>query len=203
MNRPAATPSRTVRRPDPRGKGHSMTAGRTVNADNKDWGTPKNYVDAIREFLCDITLDPCSNRWSIVNARVEYRRPDHDGLNESWDFPTIYANPPYGADREAGTTISDWIRRCAMAHKEHESEVLALIPVATNTRHWKQYIWTAAASVAFLYDTRLKFLENGQENGKGAPMSCAMVYWGKNYDRFFTIFTKFGAVVSLKHLHGN
>ena len=35
-----------------------------------------------------------------------------------------------------------------------------------------------------------------------APMSCAMIYWGKNYDRFFSVFCRFGAVVDLRKLKG-
>ena len=48
-------------------------------------------------------------------------------------------------------------------------------------------------AVAFLYDTRLRFLVNGRDGGKGAPMSCAMVYWGLQYERFEKIFVRFGA----------
>ena len=80
--------------------------------------------------------------------------------------------------------------------------MLALVPVATNTGHWKNYVFGQAAAVCFLYDTRLKFLVNGQNGGKGAPMSCAMVYWGENFDRFFYVFSKFGAVVDLRNLKG-
>jgi hypothetical protein len=179
-----------------------MSAGRTVNADNKNWGTPPIYIAAVKEcFGGEISLDPCSNIWSIVKAAVEYRRPQNDGLRDSWDYPTVYVNPPYGADRESGTTIRNWLYRCASAHWDHGSEVLALVPVATNTNHWKKYVFTAATAVAFLYDTRLKFLVNGNGGGKGAPMSCAMVYWGKQYQKFFNIFTEFGAVVNLEHLH--
>ncbi len=32
-------------------------------------------------------------------------------------------------------------------------------------------------TVAF-YDTGLRFLENGYDTGKGAPMACCMIYWG-------------------------
>ncbi len=32
-------------------------------------------------------------------------------------------------------------------------------------------------------------------------MSCAMVYWGQQYDRFEKVFLKFGAVVNVCHLH--
>jgi hypothetical protein len=74
-----------------------------------------------------------------------------------------------------------------------------MVPVATNTAHWKHYVWGASSAVCFLYDTRLKFLVDGQDEGKGAPMSCAMVYWGKHVDREFC---EFGAVVDLTPLAG-
>ncbi len=180
-----------------------MTAGRTVNSHSQNWCTPPKYVDAVRRvFGGEIALDPCSNQWSIVNAQTEYRLPEVDGLRSSWDFPAIYVNPPYGADRERGTTIKDWIFRCAHAHKCHGSEVLALIPVATNTSHWKQYVWGRATAVCFLYDTRLRFLVEGKNEGKGAPMSCAMVYWNTHVDTFMEVFIEFGAVVDLRPLQG-
>ena len=125
-----------------------------------------------------IDLDPCSNKYSIVHAKTEYRLPHRDGLHESWDFRTVYVNPPYGIDKERGTSIKTWLRRCAAAHRDFQSEVLALVPVATNTGHWKNYVFGHAAGVCFLYDTRLKFLVNGNNGGEGAPMSCAMIYWG-------------------------
>jgi len=180
-----------------------MTAGRTVNSLSQHWGTPRKYVEAVkRVFDGEIGLDPCSNDVSLVNARVEYRLPDNDGLHESWDYPSIYVNPPYGADRARGTTIKNWLRRCAEAHDRFHSEVLALIPVATNTSHWKKYVWGNATAVAFLYDTRLRFLVDGRDEGKGAPMSCAMVYWGQKYEAFCEAFQRFGAVVDLRDLRG-
>jgi hypothetical protein len=180
-----------------------MTAGRTTTSISQTWCTPPMYVDAVRSVLGKISLDPCSNRHSIVHADVEYRLPAHDGLACSWKYPTIYVNPPYGADRERNTTIRHWLHRCATAHKDFGSEVLALVPVATNTNHWKFYVFGAASAVAFLYDTRLRFLVDGKDEGKGAPMSCAMIYWGKNVSRFDEVFTPFGAVVDLRKVQGN
>lgn len=179
-----------------------MTAGRTnKNALSQNWGTPHIYVAAVREVLGHIALDPCSNEYSVVAAETEYALPEHDGLKESWDFPTIYVNPPYGKDHVRGTRIKDWLARCQKAYLDHGAEVLALVPVATNTSHWKENVWGVAASVAFLYDTRLKFLENGQEGGKGAPMSCAMVYWGnRNFAAFRRVFFRFGAVVDIRDI---
>ena len=147
-----------------------MTAGRSVNTKSHSWCTPPKYVNAVRKVFGDyISLDPCSNKWSVVNAHTEYQLPNTDGLCESWDHPTIYVNPPYGADRERGTTIKDWLHMCSHAHKQYSSEVIALVPVATNTRHWKENVWGCAAAICFLYDTRLQFLVKGKDEGKGAP----------------------------------
>ena len=180
-----------------------MTAGRSVNSQRNDWGTPQKYVDAVKKvFGGKVDLDPCTNKWSLVDARVEYGLPQKDGLQESWDFPTVYVNPPYGSDRERGTTIKDWLWRCSSTYTHCESEVIALVPNATNTRHWKEHVWGHATAVCFLYDTRLRFLIRGKDEGKGAPMACAMIYWGRRFQKFFKVFIRFGAVLDLRSLQG-
>lgn len=180
-----------------------MSAGRTINTLSMSWGTPRKYVNAVREvFGGRIDLDPCSNEFSVVSADVEYRLPENDGLKESWNFPTIYVNPPYGIDKKHGTTIKNWLSHCAHANAEYGSEVLALVPVAANTAHWKKYVFTRASGICFLYDTRLRFLENGKDVGKGAPMACAMVYWGNRFNRFYEVFIRHGAVVNISNLIG-
>lgn len=178
-----------------------MTAGRKVNTKSQNWGTPAKYVNAIKAFWNGrIDLDPCSNEYSVVHAETEYRLPEQDGLKESWNYPTIYVNPPYGADRLRGTTIKDWLARCARAHLDYQSEVIALVPVATNTSHWKSYVFGHADAICFLYDTRLRFLEDGVDRGKGAPMACCLIYWGDNYKRFAEQFMLYGAVTNISNL---
>lgn len=180
-----------------------MSAGRSVNSQSQSWGTPLKYVKAVKKFFGgSISLDPCSNQYSIVKAETEFILPSKDGLREDWDYPTIYVNPPYGSDKERKTTIKNWLVKCALANEKYNSEVLALVPVATNTGHWKQSVFGKARSICFLYDTRLKFLENGLDIGKGAPMSCCIIYWGEHFDRFYDIFIEFGAVVDILNLQG-
>lgn len=178
-----------------------MTAGRTVNSKSQDWGTPKKYVDGVkRVFNGIIELDPCSSPYSIVHAEIEYMLPNQDGLQETWNFKRIYVNPPYGTDRKRGTRIGDWLQRCVESNKKYNSEVLALVPVATNTGHWKRNVWGHATGICFLYDTRLKFLIKGKDEGKGAPMSCAMIYWGEDFQKFFDVFIEFGAIIDISLL---
>ena len=180
-----------------------MSAGRKVNTLSQHWCTPQKYVEAVREMFNDnIELDPCSNKFSIVNAYIECELPQKNGLLEDWNSKTIYVNPPYGADRIRGTTIKNWLKKCVEARQKYNSEVLSLIPVATNTTHWKYYIFGQATSICFLYDTRLKFIINGDDDNKGAPMACCMVYWGDNTSKFQQIFSRFGAVVDIANLIG-
>jgi len=180
-----------------------MTAGRNTISKNKDWCTPPKYVDAVKKvFNGKILLDPCSNKYSLVHADVEYMLPDKDGLKESWNYPTVYLNPPYGRFKGRKSTIYNWLKRCYEANKEYNSEVIALVPVATNTNHWKEFVFSKATAICFLYDTRLKFYEDGKEIKKGAPMACVMIYWGENYKKFYDIFINHGAVVDIRPLKG-
>jgi len=174
-----------------------MSAGRSVKSASQAWGTPKKYVDAITTFFNgEIALDPCSNEHSIVHAKTEFLLPT-DGLTEEWDYPTVFVNPPYGRDYERGTTIKDWIAKCYNTHQKYGNEVIALIPVATNTSHWKEYIFGKADTICFLYDTRLKFLVDGKDGGKGAPMACCLVYWGNRKEQFHEVFGTYGATINL------
>ena len=106
----------------------------------------------------------------------------------------------YGADRTRGTTIKDWLSKCAYSHKMYGAQVIALIPVATNTTHWKEFVFGEADALCFLYDTRLRFLVNGSTENKDAPMACAMIYWGENFVTFEKVFREFGAVLDMCRL---
>ena len=183
-----------------------MTAGRTnSHQTSTSWCTPPKYVAAIEAFFnYNIELDPCSNEFSLINAKMRFNLPYKDGLAEEWNYKTIFVNPPYGADREHGTTIKDWIKKCEVSSRLYHAEVLALIPVATNTRHWKDYIFGRAAGICFLYDTRLRFMINGELDVKGAPMSCAMIYWGTEVSRFVELFSHYGAALDVtKYINAN
>lgn len=175
-----------------------MTAGRTNSRQiSVDWCTPPKYVTAVNNFFDNqIDLDPCSNQYSLINADNKISLPD-DGLLISWKYNKIFVNPPYGSDRIRKTTIKTWISKCESANRLYNSEVLALIPVATNTRHWKDFIFGRASGICFLYDTRLHFLINGKIDNKGAPMSCAIVYWGINIDKFINVFKDYGAALDI------
>jgi hypothetical protein len=176
-----------------------MSAGRQCVTENKDWCTPIKYIDAVKSvFGGEIDLDPCSSKYSIVNAKIEYQLPYNDGLSEEWNYNTIYVNPPYGNDKERGTRIYDWFKKIASSYAMYNNEIIALVPVATNTSHWKHYVYPVADAICFLFDTRLKFIIDGNPDNKGAPMSCCAIYYGNNAEAFMEVFSDFGAVIPLE-----
>lgn len=163
-----------------------MTAGRKNSLNNCDWNTPPKIVDTIKEFWEEIDLDPCSNKYSIVNANYEFYV---NGLEEDWSkFKTIFVNPPFGKG------IKKWFQK-SLLYKG--SETIFLVPVATNTSHWKECVFGQANAICFLFDARLKFYFEGKEYKKGAPMACCLIYYGKNYNEFKIKFSKLGNVIIL------
>ena len=145
-------------------------AGYAKLTGNVHWNTPSKYATAIKSFFGEIDLDPCSNETSIIESRYKYILPQHDGLKEPWMKHT-YVNPPYGRG------IKEWF---AKAYKESlkGNEIVMLVPVSTNTSHWKKYVYGKASAVCFLYDTRLKFRIDESEDNKGCPMACCLIYYG-------------------------
>ena len=170
-----------------------MTAGRKITQNKQNWNTPLKYANRIHAFFdYELELDPCSNLESIIISKNKYILPV-DGLSEDWNYKSIYINPPYGRDYENKTTIKDWIKKAYETCINYNSEILMLIPVATNTSHWKDFIF-GKANICFLNDTRLIFRINNNENNKGSPMACAMIYYGENIRKFKIIFDSCGYI---------
>ena len=176
-----------------------MTISRKNVSDNKDWCTPPKYIELVnRYFDNNIDLDPCSNIFSMIDAKNKYMLPI-DGLNESWNYKNIYVNPPYGRYK-GGTTIYDWLEKGLESHLKYNSKLLYLIPVATNTKHYKELIFKNAMGICFLADTRLRFYNNGEEYKKGSPMACAMILYGDcdDYVKFEELFKSVGFCIKIK-----
>lgn len=168
-----------------------MSAGRKNNSPTKHWNTPPKIISAVKKFWNDeIALDPCSNEHSLVGAKKEHILPV-DGLKELWAEKT-FVNPPYGRNPENKTSLLDWTNKAINS----PPEIIMLIPVATNTRHFYK-IFETAQSICFLKDSRLKFCIEGREDKKGAPMACCLVYWGLKKEKFKETFEELGKVVLL------
>lgn len=158
-----------------------MTSART-NTGRDDWQTPECVLERVRR-VGPIDIDPCTSADNPAGA-ARYYTPSHDGLAQSWYAPggIAYVNPPY-------SRCLDWIAKCA-AEAERGCQIIALVPARTDTRWW-QHCWTADA-ICF-WRGRLKFVGAPAS----APFPSAIVYWGREPEKFEAAFGDAGKVVRL------
>jgi len=163
---------------------------------NEHWNTPESIIDPMVARFGQVTLDPCSNSTSIVNAKQIYTGPDAgglDGLAETWQVNgLVFANTPYGRK------IRLWTKKiaieAALARKSYladpeivPTEIIFLGPARTDTKYFQEDICPTADSVCLLKG-RLVF--------RGAPSTALfpsfLAYWGPRPMEFKLAFLGMG-----------
>lgn len=80
--------------------------------DSPDWYTPSPFVEAARELMGGIDLDPASDAEANKTVRAVQFFTEHDnGLSRPW-FRRVFLNPPGGFVNEFWKhLVSDWMAR--------------------------------------------------------------------------------------------
>jgi phage N-6-adenine-methyltransferase len=155
----------------------------TATTGNKTdcWNTPPEFVGDVLKYFGTLDLDPCCNDEDNPNvpARKVYTEKTN-GLAHEWIADSVFMNHPYSNSKE-------WVPYAVSQYElGHAKEMILLIKLDVSTKWWKsvsQYSWIAI-------NKRLKF-----GDGKGAaPFQSAIVYLGKNLDRFNEVFGKYGTL---------
>ncbi len=148
-------------------------------SETSEWYTPPAIIERVAAVLGTIDLDPCSNEGKSVPAETCLTAED-DGLSQRW-AGTVYMNPPYGRE------IVPWAEKlCDEYARGNVSEAIALVPARVDTEWFRLF---RDFPICFL-DGRLKF--SGHENS--APFPSAVIYLGKDIDKFDTAFGDIGDV---------
>ena len=144
------------------------------------WNTPNDFVADVVKFFGTIDLDPCSNSEGEPNVpALNYYTEKTNGLAHDW-YGKVFMNHPYSNSKE-------WIPYAVLQYESgNADELVLLIKLDVSTKWWKavsQYSWIAI-------NKRMKF-----GNGKSAaPFQSAIVYLGKDLDRFDNVFGKYGTL---------
>ena len=159
------------------------------------WNTPPEFVGDVLKYFGTLDLDPCSNDEDNPNvpAKKVYTEITN-GLAHRWTANSVFMNHPYSQSDK-------WIPYAVSQYElGYAKEMILLIKLDVSTKWWRsvsQYSWIAV-------NERMKF-----GDGTGAsPFQSAIIYLGKNLDKFNTIFCKYGTLyapyyVPLKNLsHG-
>lgn len=155
------------------------------NTGNNEWYTPKRFIDAAREVMGEIDLDPasCDFANNYIKAKTFYSEED-DGLEKEW-HGKVWMNPPYSSNLIG--------RFCEKLTKSFLSgsvpEAIVLVNNATETG-WFETLTQVAAAVAFPTG-RVRFVS--EEGEKNTPLQGqAFIYFGDRREDFVDVFEDFG-----------
>ena len=165
----------------------SKSAHVSHNSGENEWYTPAPFIEAAREVMGGIDLDPASSE--IANATVKADRiftAEDDGLKQEWPIGRIWMNPPY-----AQPLMGQFASKFA-AEIRRGSHGVVLVNNATETG-WFQEMAAECSAICFPR-ARIKFLD--PDGNPGAPLQGqAIIYCGPDADAFEEAFHAFGLVV--------
>lgn len=157
------------------------------NTGKEEWGTPAYILEAARETLGFIALDPATNEEAQTRVQADhyYTRED-DGLAHSW-AGTVWLNPPYSRGK-----VDLFVNKLV-----HEylwggvTEALLLVNSAVGTKWFRH---AAAFSDAMcLLNKRVRFLQNGVEVGS-PTIGQVIFYFGSDDLAFADNFCELGII---------
>lgn len=159
---------------------------------DNEWYTPPNVVEAARQTMGAIDLDPasCPIAQEVVKATTYYSENDN-GLNKVWRG-RVFMNPPYGGKipdingRLKGIKHA-FMHKLGMHYEKGDITEACVVTPTDFSASWGNAIRTYA--VAMCHEIRYAGLKwnfwkpdrDGNENG-GAPSMLS--YYGPNPDRF-------------------
>jgi len=147
--------------------------------------TPKEYVEAAREAMGSIDLDPasCEAAQEIVKAKKYYTKKDN-GLDKPWEG-NIFLNPPYSHPE-----VKQFVDKLLSELKIGNVKQAILL---TNNNTDTNFFHDAARKAAEVCFTkgRINFIK--PDGSRSSPTNGQVFYYfGDNREAFIRVFSKFG-----------
>ncbi len=162
------------------------------NSGENEWYTPELFIEAARQVLGIIDLDPASS--ALANATVKaakFYSTEDDGLSKDWGG-TVWMNPPYSS------SLIGLFCEKLVDHVSDGTVTSAIVLVNNGTEtKWFQSLLSCGSSVCFP-SSRIRFIDlNG--NPSGSPLQGqAIIYFGSKKQVFIKEFRRFGTCLEVQ-----
>jgi phage N-6-adenine-methyltransferase len=159
------------------------------NSGKYEWYTPKKFIDAAREVMGSIDLDPASSEIGnrVIQATKIYTEQD-SGLVHSWSG-NVWMNPPYN------NSLVDNFTKKLVDDLPNINQACVLVNNATETK-WFQKILKACDMICFV-QSRIKFLDINSEATGSSLQGQVIMYFGKKTNKFYENFKEFGTCMMI------
>ena len=147
--------------------------------------TPAEYIEAAREMMGSIDLDPASSKVAQKTVKAKkYFTVDDDGLGKQWRG-NVWLNPPYHRDLQPAF-IDKMIAEVGAGH------VTQSIMLTNNSTDTEWFIRAAHAATAICFTAgRVAFTTVAGEE-LAPTQGQAFFYFGNNVARFGEVFSRIG-----------
>ena len=156
------------------------------NTGNQEHYTPPRFIEAARNTMTSIDLDPASNEIAnkTVKAKVFYSK-DNCGLDKEWSG-NVWLNPPYDSK-----TLKLFINK--LVNSPYINQAIVLLNNNTETVIGQTML--KYASAICLVKSRTKFLTPEGTESKHNSLQGQIVYYYGNYEeKFKDEFSNIGVV---------
>jgi hypothetical protein len=166
---------------------------------SNEWYTPSKYIEAAREVMGSIDLDPasCALANQTVRAMRYYSEYDN-GLAQEWIARNVWLNPPYGRTEAYGSNIKLFTEKLISEYQLGHIEQAILLSSGKVDASWFQPLWEFPICFS---NHCVRFKRNYDTPGKpgryteGHMHGTIFVYFGWNEYRFTEVFSQFGRIV--------
>jgi hypothetical protein len=174
----------------------STTLSALQSSESNEWYTPSQYVEAARQLMDEIDLDPASNAYAnekVIRASAYYDIQTN-GLDKPW-HGRVWLNPPYGRD-SAGSNQEIWTRYLLSQYAQGNTTEAVLLVNANTEARWFKVLY---AFPMCLTDHRIRFYTPDSTPNQ-PTQGNALVYLGPNIHRFMDLFEQFGTIILSRQL---
>ena len=151
-------------------------------------------INLVIEVLDGIDLDPCSNSKNFPNVpAICHHTQEENSLELLW-FGRVFLNPPYSNPYPFLKTLTDSLQEGLCR------EAIALLKSGTQHNKGTGRLIEEHASAICQWgagkNRRIGFVNQDGEQKMGADFDCILVYFGKNWTRFYHTFEPYGHVMA-------
>src|SRR6266705_65225 len=161
---------------------------------SNEWYTPVKYIEAARQVMGSIDLDPASCELANQTVRAaRYYTQENNGLMHPWRGK-VWLNPPFGRQNAPskgfgggksimGIFVSKLVYEYEM---ENTSQAIALVTSKIDAS-WFSQLW----QYPICFTTQRVLFDRPNQAREGHFFGTAFVYLGWNEQAFTEVFSKF------------